>query len=209
MMSRFILLALATLAMLCESQICLAASDMGEVGLLQNIFKCYSASNWYGECEMNYATLVKRWSSQLLAPLQPAVYREQRECNGGVRHLFLFPSVEYTNQLFRLEVVCADSVERAHRTMLEYFSDCSAPQPFPAASHETGRVGDYCYFGYGKIWTSVMFVRNNVFVVLKSPTQSISVQRAAEAVDKELMRLSSAESAMGINTDAGMSDAKR
>ena len=48
MMSRFILLALATLAMLCESQICLAASDMGEVGLLQNIFKCYSASNWYG-----------------------------------------------------------------------------------------------------------------------------------------------------------------
>ena len=54
-----------------------------------------------------------------------------------------------------------------------------------------------------------MFVRNNVFVVLKSPTQSISVQRAAEAVDKELMRLSSAESAMGINTDAGMSDAKR
>ena len=37
MMSRFILLALATLAMLCESQICLAASDMGEVGLLQNI----------------------------------------------------------------------------------------------------------------------------------------------------------------------------
>ena len=48
MMSRFILLALATLAMLCESQICLAASDMGGVGLLQNIFKCYSASNWYG-----------------------------------------------------------------------------------------------------------------------------------------------------------------
>lgn len=48
MMSRFILLALATLAMLCESQICLAASDMGEVWLLQNIFKCYSASNWYG-----------------------------------------------------------------------------------------------------------------------------------------------------------------
>ena len=48
MMSRFILLALATLAMLCESQICLAASDMGEVGMLQNIFKCYSASNWYG-----------------------------------------------------------------------------------------------------------------------------------------------------------------
>ena len=91
MMSRFILLALATLAMLFESQICLAASDMGEVGLLQNIFKCYSASNWYGECEMNYATLVKRWSSQLPAPLQPAVYREQRECNGGVRHLFLFP----------------------------------------------------------------------------------------------------------------------
>ena len=144
----------------------IAASDMGEVGLLQNIFKCYSASNWYGECETNYASLVKRWPSQLPAPLQPAVYREQRECNGEVRHLFLFPSAENTNQLFRLEVVCADSVERAHRTMLEYFSDCSAPQPFPAASHETGRVGDYCYFGYGKIWTSVMFVRNNVFVVL-------------------------------------------
>lgn len=209
MMSRFILLALATLAMLCESQICLAASDMGEVGLLQNIFKCYSASNWYGECEMNYATLVKRWSSQLPAPLQPAVYREQRECNGGVRHLFLFPSVEYTNQLFRLEVVCADSVERAHRTMLEYFSDCSAPQPFPAASHETGRVGDYCYFGYGKPWTSVMFVRNNVFVVLKSPTQSISVQREAEIIDKELIRLSFAESAIRINSDACMPDAKR
>ena len=138
-MSRFTLLVLAALAMFCESQICLAASDMGEVGLLQNIFKCYSASNWYGECETNYASLVKRWSSQLPAPLQPAVYREQRECNGGVRHLFLFPSVEYTNQLFRLEVVCADSVERAHRTMLEYFP--IARRRSHSLRHRTKREG--------------------------------------------------------------------
>lgn len=206
-MSRYILLVLAAFAIFCERQTCLAAGDMGEVGSLQNIFKCYSASNWYGKCGTNYACLVKRWPSQLPAPLRTAVFSEQRECNGGIRHLFLFPSVEHSNQLFRLEVVCADSVELAHRAMLEYFSDCSATQPFPAASKSTGMVGDYCYFGYGKIWTCVMFVRNNAFVVLKSPMPSVSVRREAYVVDEELIRLSSPESAIRINSEACMPDA--
>ena len=170
---------------------------MDSVGNLHDIFECYSASNWYGKSKKCYSGLVKQWPLSFPAMLRP-VYHERAKSSGGTRDVFLLSDAGNTNQLLRLEIVCADSIKLAHRAMLEYFSSCSAVQPFPIASDDTGSVGDYCYFGYGKPWTSVMFVRDNVFVALKSLASMSSVRQEAEAIDKEIMRLASG------NYDSGM-----
>ena len=167
-----------------------AADEMDSVGNLHDIFECYSASNWYGKSKKSYSGLVKQWPLSFPAMLRP-VYHERAKSSGGTRDVFLLSDAGNTNQLVRLEIVCADSIKLAHRAMLEYFSSCSAVQPFPIASDDTGSVGDYCYFGYGKPWTSVMFVRDNVFVALKSLASMSSVRQEAEAIDKEIMRLAS------------------
>ena len=174
-----------------------AADEMDSVGNLHDIFECYSASNWYGKSKKSYSGLVKQWPLSFPAMLRP-VYHERAKSSGGTRDVFLLSDAGNTNQLVRLEIVCADSIKLAHRAMLEYFSSCSAVQPFPIASDDTGSVGDYCYFGYGKPWTSVMFVRDNVFVALKSLASMSSVRQEAEAIDKEIMRLASG------NYDSGM-----
>ena len=166
------------------------ADEKDSVGSLQDVFECYSASNWYGKCEKCYIGQVKHWPLNLPV-MSRRVCHERAKSSGGIRDIFLLSDPGHTNQLLRLEIVCADSIKLAHRAMLEYFSSCSAVQPFPIASDRTGSVGDYCYFGYGKPWTSVMFVRNNVFVALKSLASMSSVRQEAEAIDKEIMRISS------------------
>ena len=173
----------------CSSQVCLAAVPQAE-DRGQGIIERYHADDWCGKSRVCYSCLVKEWPEQLPAPMQ-AVSHERMDFASYKKELFFLADSENSNRVSRLEVHLAKSVKAAHRSMLTYFSTCAAPQPFPEATEQTGRVGDRCYFGFGETWTSVMFVRNNVFVVLSSSGASFSVRKEAEVIDKEILRLSS------------------
>lgn len=170
------------------SQVGITAGIDG-IDYLQDIFTCYSASNWYGKSEKHYSSLVKQDVLNIPVILR-AVCNEKTRCSENSWNVFLLSDLDQTNILIRVDIVCAGTMKLAHQAMLEYFLSCSAVHPFPKASDVTGKVGDYCYFGYGKSWTSVMFVRNNVFSIVKSLTSMSSVQQVAKIIDEEILRLS-------------------
>ena len=72
--------------------------------------------------------------------------------------------------------------------MLEFFSNCQAPQPFPLGSSKGVEIGDRCYLGYPgrSAIPSIAFVRNNIFADVSSESGDYSVLRLAEKLDNEL-----------------------
>ena len=90
-----------------------------------------------------------------------------------------------------LRVYETPSVLDAHEALIDFFSTCSAIQPFPSGASIGIDLGDHCYTGYPIGETnSVSFVRNNVFVNVSSRKLQSSVYEIAKQIDQHLLSIS-------------------
>ena len=89
-----------------------------------------------------------------------------------------------------LLVMATNSFPSAVDVMVQRFSQCAAPQPFPRAQGVYASIGDICFTGYPQgCSNSFDFVRNNVYVSVEATDHCVA-SNLAFAIDSAILNAS-------------------
>jgi hypothetical protein len=177
-----------------EEALKIIMNDMKRMELANNAYldelkELYQFNNWAGSTRTNYLHLIKDWEinfescgvTNLLT--EPLISSEQNMRES----IYFFQPTNMVNEI-DLRVLETPSVLDAHETMMEFFENCSAWQPFQTGESIGISLGDRCYAGYPiGLTNSVFFVRNNIFVTITSGT---SVYEIAKKIDQQFLTIS-------------------
>lgn len=89
---------------------------------------------------------------------------------------------------FRIQARMGDSFSAATSFMISRFSMMSSTHPLPGLDSSVAAIGDIAYTGWKtNIVSSLFFVRNNVFVRIRSDNQNLSALPLAQHIDDALL----------------------
>ncbi len=149
----------------------------------RQIAKKFCFSSWGGKTKMRYAQNVAATDFSLLSlptnGLNVNAVLNKRE--SGSR-LFIYEKSTEDSLLNVEEIACQD-VLSAHRVLLGHFELMQTTRDY---SSSTNDIGDRGY----SIASGVLFVRNNLFVRVLTPTNSISAEAIARQIDADILRKS-------------------
>ena len=149
----------------------------------------YSYSNWCGHTRMAYPRLVQDWYlPDLSLPtngINAVVENEAFETGRG------FFIVRNGDELFYIDSKICGSVEDAHASVIERFSNMTTTRIFPQVTNDIGDVLFHYRFNSGLDFA--VFTRNNVFVWIDSRIESCSATNIAKQVDASILRASGVE----------------
>ena len=149
----------------------------------------YSYSNWCGHTRMAYPRLVQDWYlPDLSLPtngINAVVENEAFETGRG------FFIVRNGDELFYIDSKICGSVEDAHASVIERFSNMTTTRIFPQVTNDIGDVLFHYRFNSGLDFA--VFTRNNVFVWIDSRIESCSATNIAKQVDVSILRASGVE----------------
>ena len=150
-----------------------ALSMPGEVDSYdESVKRAYGYSNWCGRTRMDYPRLVQDWYLPDLSLLTNGI-------NAVVEKLVYVDSK-----------ICG-SVEDAHASVIEKFSNMTTTRIFPQVTNDIGDVLFHYRFNSGLDFA--VFTRNNVFVWIDSRIGSCSATNIAKQVDVSILRASGVE----------------
>lgn len=166
----------------------------GEV--LPEILSAYSTNDWES---VSYVRLVATSDAVDLSPIYTNLTTTSSLLQFDVDIDVEVQSV-LSGDKFRIQVERAESCIDAWSSMLEQFSMFSAPHPFPLLSHDSCPIGDRAYRGWNSTSiSSILFVRNNVFVLIRATDSGCSVLPLAELIDIQLLSFSTNMVSGGVN----------
>ena len=149
----------------------------------------YSYSNWCGHTRMAYPRLVQDWYlPDLSLPtngINAVVENEAFETGRG------FFIVRNGDELVYVDSKICGSVEDAHASVIEKFSNMTTTRIFPQVTNDIGDV--LFYYQYPGDGDSVVFTRNNVFVRIRSDMLFCSATNIAKQIDVSILRASGVE----------------
>lgn len=157
-------------------------------GWCQSQIKClYAFDTWAGQTKVHYEKTVTNWVPDLASLGATNVLRRDE---GVWTNFQKFSEYNFESGTVpgtvRLIILEHQDVTNAQSAMLDFFSTCAAPQPFPLGFALGVDMGDRCYLGWGPAENWISFVRNNVFVSVSLEDQSVLA--LAKKLDCELVR---------------------
>ncbi|MBR1835791.1 MAG: hypothetical protein IJ783_00745 [Kiritimatiellae bacterium] len=92
---------------------------------------------------------------------------------------------------FRVQANVGASFSEATTHMLRRFSMMSAKHPLPSLDPQVAAIGDLAYTGWNtNVVDSMYFVRNNVFIRVRSGDETQSALPLSQMIDEQLSALS-------------------
>ena len=167
-----------------------ALSMPGEVDSYdESVKRAYGYSNWCGRTRMDYPRLVQDWYlPDLSLPtngINAVVENDAFETGRG------FFIVRNGDELVYVDSKICGSVEDAHASVIEKFSNMTTTRIFPQVTNDIGDVLFHYRFNSGLDFA--VFTRNNVFVWIDSRIGSCSATNIAKQVDVSILRASGVE----------------
>ena len=167
-----------------------ALSMPGEVDPYdESVKRAYDYSNWCGRTRMDYPRLVQDWYlPDLSLPtngINAVVENEAFETGRG------FFIVRNGDELVYVDSKICGSVEDAHASVIEKFSNMTTTRIFTQVTNDIGDVLFHYRFNSGLDFA--VFTRNNVFVWIDSRIGSCSATNIAKQVDVSILRASGVE----------------
>lgn len=156
------------------------------------IKEAYKFNRWAGTTKTNYQKAVSDFQPKLSEiGLSSVRFKDSEIVPNGMNRRYIVSPPAQTNEVVDIRISCRNSIAAAQNSMMDFFSMCSAIQPFPSGDALSISVGDRCYLGYPtNTVTSIAFVRNTVFVDVTSRGTTNSVLPIATWLDNLIMGLS-------------------
>ena len=154
----------------------------------------YQYATWVDSTKTNYLQQIQNWNPDIsLYGATNIEIQELGKVYGNSRVSFYVFQTTNTPYDVYLKITEEPSIHDAHEALMEFFSTCSAIQPFPTGASIGVNLGDHCYTGYPIGATnSVTFVRNNVLIDISSGEPPASVFEIAKKIDQQLLTISCA-----------------
>jgi hypothetical protein len=112
---------------------------------------------------------------------------EQLPDNAQNTIYFFKRGINDKDEAIRIDIIESDSIKIAERSFLFLLTDVMAPVEFPEVTDSTS-LGVACYKGFSDINSSLMFLRYNLAVRIRSVGQKeISVTEEAKKIDADIM----------------------
>ena len=156
---------------------------------IEDLKEVYNFEQWVGTTKTNYQNTVSDFQPNFNEITFTPLYLNNCEIlQNGVNRRYFAAHTTQTNMFLDVRILCRNNVVDAQNAMMEFFSLCSAIQPFPSGETMSVSVGDRCYLGCEtNSIPSISFVRNTVFVHMSIDGVTNSVLPIAVWLDNLIM----------------------
>ena len=152
----------------------------------------YNFDQWAGTTKTNYQKTVSDFQPNFEEIGFTQSLSSDNEVTGGENYRrYRVTKPTETDIILDVRISCRNTVVSAHEAMLEFFTNCAAPQPFPSGDYLS--LGDKCYIGYTptNAPTFITFARNTVCIsVSYDGGVTNSVFPIAVWLDNSILKLS-------------------
>ena len=152
----------------------------------------YNFNDWAGNTKTNYQKTVSDFQPNFGdIGLTSIRFSDNDIVQDGVDRRYIVSASTQTDEVVDVRISTRNSIIAAQNSMMDFFSLCSAIQPFPSGDALSVSVGDRCYLGYPtNTVSSIAFVRNTVFVNVDIRGTTNSVLPVAVWLDSLILGLS-------------------
>lgn len=144
----------------------------------------YEFTTWVGKTSTNYTHRITRWEPGF-ALIGATNLIARAWGRSGQGRMYWFTLLEKPSVRLHLRVHECNSVSDAHEAIMSYFLNCTSLHPLPLWSSHGLDIGDRSYLSRSGE-ASIIFARNNMFLILGVVQGDYSVTPLAERLDKQL-----------------------
>jgi len=158
-----------------------------------DLFKSkYDFDQWAGTTKTNYLNSVLNFQPNLTEiGFSHFRFNDNDVVANGIDRRYIVSTSPQTDEVLDIRISSRNNVINAQNSMMDFFSTCSAKQPFPSGDLLSVPIGDKCYLGYPtNTVSSIMFVRNTVFIDVTLRGTTNSVLPIAVWLDNSIFKLS-------------------
>jgi hypothetical protein len=157
--------------------------------LLDDMKTMYAFDQWVGITKTNYTRAVSSFSPDFTnSGYVTNVLAEAEILDDGIDFYVQLKKQSCLDEEIDIRVMTYSDISLTHNALMDYFRSSSALHPFPNGDTFSPTLGDRCYVGYPtNTTTSIIFVRNNVLVRVRTDNATNSVLPIATWLDKYIL----------------------